>query len=349
MLRSEILPTSPEPVADGLVDLHALLSCLVEWIAAQRDEVVARELLRALATETLKVARSSDVSQREFDAADLAGACDWPEQSDFDAATRRMKRAELLAYASARATDLEQFFMHHGFQHALRVQKRSPGGRHRAHWYLEAYALAPSPEAVDPDKASSEPIRTRSEEVRYSITYDYAPAGQVRPSWLARPLFGRGSFRTKSLRGAVFAGTAIAPVLGIACMVALVWLMLFVKRPVTTADLALLIVAIGMARVLWISLGRGLWWLLDDRIVPAPDVLLHWREEPAQLENFKEGAVRSFGLVRYSAICPICAAKVELRYGEGSERRRLFGGCVEAPQDHLFTFDRVTRKGVYAR
>jgi len=112
----------------------------------------------------------------------------------------------------------------------------------------------------------------------------------------------------------------------------LVWLMLFVRRRVTTADLALLIVAIGMARALWILLGSGPWWLLDDRIVPASDVLLHWREEPAQLENFKEGAVRLFGLVRYSAICPICAAKVELRYGEGNERRRLFGGCGEAPK-----------------
>jgi hypothetical protein len=72
---------------------------------------------------------------------------------------------------------------------------------------------------------------------------------------------------------------------------------------------------------------------------------LRWGEEPAQLENFKEGDIRMLGLVRYSATCTIYAAKVELRYGDGAERRRLFGRCIEAPQDHVFTFDRVTRKG----
>jgi hypothetical protein len=86
----------------------------------------------------------------------------------------------------------------------------------------------------------------------------------------------------------------------------------FFNRPVTTGDLATLLVATGTAWVLWIVFGRGLWWLLDDRLIPASDMLLKWREEPAQLENFKEGDIRFFGLVRYNANCPICAATVEL-------------------------------------
>lgn len=109
-------------------------------------------------------------------------------------------------------------------------------------------------------------------------------------------------------------------------MVALVRLMLFVKRPVTTADLALLIVAIGMARVLWISLGKGLWWLLDDRIVPAPDVLLHWREEPAQLENFKEGL---FAHLDWSGIAR-SAPFVLPRSSHGTARGVNGAGCLGA-------------------
>lgn len=185
MLRSESAPTSPEPVADGFASLQELLSCLIEWIASQRDETNARELLAALANETLKVARSSDPSQREFDAADLAGACDWPEQGDFEAATRRIKRAELQAYLSAREAGLEQFFLRRGFQQALRLQKRSPPGRRRAHWYFEPYAVAQSLEEDERDKTGPEPVRTSTGLVPTSITYDYVPAGQVKPSWLA--------------------------------------------------------------------------------------------------------------------------------------------------------------------
>jgi hypothetical protein len=130
----------------------------------------------------------------------------------------------------------------------------------------------------------------------------------------------------------------------VAGLVAAVWLMLFVRQQVTTADLAFLVFGAGLGWMLWNSI-RSLWWLLADRIIPVADVLLEWSEAPAQLESFKDGNARIIGMVRYSATCPVCAAAVELRYGEGNERRRLFGCCVEAPQEHVFTFDRVTRRG----
>ncbi|RSZ31637.1 hypothetical protein EJO66_22995 [Variovorax beijingensis] len=323
--------------------MQELLPCFRDWLATQRDEAKALTLLRALADESLKVAGSKDPQQLEFDALDLAQACDWPERDDFDAASKKIKSANLEKYLSSRTAGLEAYFAQRGVQHALRICKRSPSGRHRAQWSLESYSLVPPVATVDAQR-DNEPVDAGLGTDGPQIEYEYAAAGTVRPSWLARPLLGNGWFRTKSLRGLLFVCTGLAPMVCVAGLVATVWLMLFVRRPVTTGDLALLVFAGGLSWVLWNSL-RSLWWLLADRIIPVADVLLGWSEAPAQLESFKDGNARIIGLVRYSATCPVCAAAVELRYGEGQEGRRLFGCCVEAPQEHVFTFDRVTRRG----
>ena len=359
MLRDEAVPTSPEPVANRLPSVANLLPCFQEWLAVQRDQSNALALLRALAVESAKVAHLPDSEeQMEFNAEDLVQAC-WPaELVDFDSAKMKVKNARLEQYLVSRAVDREAFFAQRGFEHAIGVRKRSTTGHHRAQWSLVPYALAPAEEAIGLQTAGEadrvdwlEPessVKTGiSAHASLQIEYTYAAAGTVRPSWIARPLFGSGSFKTKSLRGLLFAGTVLAPMSCIALLAAAVWLMLFVKRAVTTADLAFIVVAAGTGWLLW-DIVRQLWWLLADRIVPAADVLVGWNEPPAQIESFKLGDARIIGLVRYSATCPVCAAAVELRYGTGHERRRLFGCCVEAPQEHVFTFDRVTRRGTAA-
>jgi hypothetical protein len=336
-----------------------LLPCFQEWLAGQRDESNALALLRALADESAKVARLPGHEEHlEFNAEDLVQVC-WPGANDFDSAKMKVKNARLEQYISSRTADREAFFVQRGFKHALGLRKRSTTGRHRAQWSLEPYALKPLEEAIEPQTedysdhvGSHEPVGSvRPVDVgpaSLQVEYVYAAAGTVKPSWLARPLFGSGSFKTKSLRGLVFASTVVMPMACIALLAAIVWLMLFVNRAVRTGDLAFFVCAAGIGWVLWDFL-RQLWWLLSDRIVPAADVLVRWNEPAAQLESFKQGDARIIGLVRYSATCPVCAAAVELRYGAGHERRRLFGCCVEAPQEHVFTFDRVTRRGTRAR
>jgi len=355
VLRDEAPPTSPKPVANRLPTVSDLLPCFQEWLDSQRDETNALALLRALAAESAKVARlPGDGEQLEFNAEDWVQAC-WPEPVDFDSAKMKIKNAKLEQYLSSRANDRKEFFARRGLQHALGLRKRSTTGHHRAQWSLEPYTLTPPEEATRLQTAGEvdrvdwlEPVasaETRDAALpRLQIEYTYAAAGTVKPSWIARPLFGSGSFKIRSLRGLLFISTAVVPMACIGLLMAIVWLMLFVNRAVTTADLALLVTIAGIGWVLW-EFVRRLWWLLADRIVPAAEVLAGWDEPPAQLESFKLGDARIIGLVRYGATCPICAATVELRYGVGHERRRLFGCCVEAPQEHVFTFDRVTRRG----
>lgn len=343
MLRSEPVPTSPLPVANGLSTVRELLPVFQSWLSSQRDETQALILLRALTSESLVAAKYSDEAQMEFSALDLVQACGWSDISDFDAASTKVKNAKLEKYVLSRTNDLEAFFQQQGFSCAVKVGKRSPSGRHRAVWFLDQYEL-PTPAEVIEIAPAPEPAATGWYPDDGSIEYQYAAAGTVQPSWVARLLFGRGWFATRSVRGVLFLCIGLAPMFIVAGLVMLAWLVMSVRRPVTTADLSFLAVSASVGWVLWLGV-RSLWWLLADRIIPASEILVRWSDDAAQVESFKEGTSRLIGLVRYSAICPVCAAAIELRYGEGAERRRLLGCCVEAPQEHVFTFDRVTRRG----
>lgn len=117
------------------------------------------------------------------------------------------------------------------------------------------------------------------------------------------------------------------------------------QRPVTTGDLIGAMILAGGSWVFWLFLVRPWVRLLEDRIVPAGEVLIGWQEAPAYLDMTKDGKFRYVRLVRYGGVCPICAGTIELRYGQGVNSRRLFGCCAEAPHDHVFTFDRVGRVG----
>lgn len=346
MLRSESQPTSPEPVANGLTQptFRDLLLCMRDWLDVQRDEATASKLMRALVSESITLSANSKGGQPpEFDAQELTEACDMPEQEDYEASATKVKNANLTRYLESRRSSVEAFFEGRGFRNALRLKKLSPGGRHRARWLLEVYSIENNDDAAE-GQPDDQLVEVLSGTDKQQIKYVYAEAGLVKCSFIAKPLLGKGSFKIKSVRGLAFGGTILLPALCVLSLAGVGWLHLFVHRPLATSDLAFAVLAILISWVLAKAIRDG-WWLLSDRIAPASELLVSWKEAPAQLESFRAGDERVIGLVRYTATCPECSAAVELRYGEGQERRRLFGCCVESPQEHVFTFDRVTRRG----
>ena len=76
------------------------------------------------------------------------------------------------------------------------------------------------------------------------------------------------------------------------------WLHLYVHRPLATSDLAFAVLAILGCWLLWGTI-RDSWWLLADRIAPASEALISWKEAPAQLESFRTGEERVIGLLRH--------------------------------------------------
>ncbi len=324
--------------------MRDLLNCLQDWLTKNRADGGAYTLLCALTEETLKRADSPDLSQREFDAAGLAPAAGGPD--DFEAAKRWIDRARLERFAEARQATIEEHFRSAGHTQALRVRRRSPGGKHRAVWYLEAYGLSEpvlAPDTVDP---TAKPNPSKADNAAGAIRYDFTPPGQVKAAWYVKPLVGAGSFVTRSWRGVLWAGLLILPVAYLALNVFLALGYAYTRRPLQTADLASLLLMTGMAWVVWRIWVRPFVWLLEDRIALASEVWVGFHEQPAQLElTLDENQRRRLQLVRYSAVCPICAGTIELRYAQGTNRRRVVGCCSEVPHEHVFSFDRILRVG----
>lgn len=81
-----------------------------------------------------------------------------------------------------------------------------------------------------------------------------------------------------------------------------------------------------------------------DRIRMASDTWLNLGD-PAQIEICRIEKDSEWRLVRYTAVCPVCASRVFVEKGEPDFPRRLVGRCSESPREHVFSFDRITRRG----
>lgn len=318
------------------------LECLKDWLQRNRADGSAYSLFVALTVESLKRADSADPAQREFDAEALAPAAGGPV--DFESAKRWIDRGKFEVFAAARQTAIEQHFRAAGHAQALKVVRRSPRGKHRTVWYLEPYPLGQSAEAPE---SIGLPGAPESSDEPLSIQYEFTPPGKVRAAWYARPLIGAGSFVTRSWRGLLWLALFLVPVTYLLLSSAVAMAYMYAKRPLQTSDLASMLMLAVVGWVVWRISVRPVMWLIDDRIALATELWVAWGEETAQLELAKdENNRRRLQLVRYAAVCPICAGTIELRYSQGLNRRRLLGCCNEAPHDHVFSFDRVSRLGL---
>jgi hypothetical protein len=321
--------------------MRDLVESFGAWLDSSRSDANAHTLLSALARETLKRCGSADQAQREFDAHELAQAAGLPDCEDFDSSKQKVERAGLIRYYEARTTQAEEHFRLSGLSKGLRPVKRSTGGKHRAQWYLEAYELPITVPAELPSACGGDEVTPFTETVRY----DFAPPGSVKPAWWAVPLFSTGSAVTRSPRGVLWAALFVFGILEVLLCTFLFWAFTLLKHPIQTNELAQMASLTGYAWVTWRYQLEPLIRLLDDRMIVAGEFWVGMNETPAQLELAKEGGRKTIRLVRYTAVCPLCAGTLELRYSQGPNRRRIVGCCDEAPHDHVFSFDRVSREG----
>jgi hypothetical protein len=102
--------------------------------------------------------------------------------------------------------------------------------------------------------------------------------------------------------------------------------------------------------------GGALWWavrpiglLARDRITFAPIWLQGirdpWEDRLLELRRLPGHGVNHIFLTRYAATCPTCGASIHISPGRREFHGRLIGRCARAPNEHLFSFDHVTRTG----
>nr|WP_315496890.1 hypothetical protein [uncultured Rhodoferax sp.] len=321
--------------------MKELVECFIAWLQAEPATNNAWKILDALARETLKRVESPDAEQREFDAAQLAEVCRPGEVLDYENAKKWFVDAKVLQFINARRSNLEAFFVAKGHEQCLFLDKRASGGRHKSVWFLKTYEPISALGNEPSHRESSEGLDEDINQIQYSVT----EPGAIQLSKFGKLILGTGEFKTRSWRGGLWAfGLVCLSLLLIFCGL-LVFQMRTVYRPLQTNDLVVLVLLCSYGWIIWRLQIRPLIWLLEDRIGFASDALIKLSEDAAHLDMAKNGAHRYIRLVRYSAVCPICAGTVELRYGKGANRRRIFGCCTEVPNEHVFTFDRITRVG----
>lgn len=314
--------------------MKELIECFIGWLESDPSTNNAWRIVDALARESRKTIDSKDPEQREFDAAWLLEVCQPGEKRGYDYAKNWFTVANPHRFLKSRRDRIEAHFLNHGYKQCLELKKRESRGRHKTTWFLDTYEINGDSNNDDSSLANSD-----------SVSYSAIRPPEIKIGLLGRVILGRGEFIARSGRGAFLATLMILSMLPILALFILSMSMLALKRAVQVDDVISLLLLAAIYTFYWQQIIRPWLLLLDDRIVLAGGFFTTWMEDPAQLEMAMSDKYRYIRLVRYTATCPICSGDIELKYGSGSNKRRIFGCCTEVPQEHVFTFDRITQTG----
>lgn len=325
--------------------MKALVECFLGWLSKDPSDSQAWRILKNVGEVTLSRADRPSQEQREIEVLDIAKACRPETEWNYDAAKRWFGNAKVASYLDSRRNDLESYFQKQGFTQCLNLEKRGMAGRYRTKWYLAEYEINASTEMTTDELEIARAHDAANEHDTSNIAYEVTAPGEIELSWVGKLLLGNGAFKTKSWRGWLWLLAAIWDVLFVMVCIFFIFQMRSVARSLQTSDLIAIALLCTCGWITWRLFLRPLLWLVEDRIILVSDSLMKLKEDAAHLDMAKDGDHRYIRLVRYSAVCPVCAGKIELRYGHGANYRRLFGCCTEVPTEHVFTFDRVTKVG----
>lgn len=315
------------------VDLRPLLQALRASIPADKAKLQPFQVLAYLADETerrLDYGRAIEISTKDI-YVDLNGN---PNREPSAWLARLWRDIETKFYPQ-----IEESVVRHcyetGCTHFPRPRKAEGSP---AQYFIEAVPIGANalPERERPMFSSTDGL---------SIVYE--PDLTLKLSWIGNLAIRGGLAWTKRKKIAAAAWFLLS-LLALVVFTGLAWLVLVhSKTPLTAQDLTVMLLMIGMPWIVIRQLDRST-RVFEDRIVIAPEWLLAWKEFGATLEIEGEPSsndIRVFKVARYTAKCPICAGMVRIEAGEPDYPRRLVGRCSKSPREHVFSFDRVTRRG----
>ena len=260
----------------------------------------------------------------------------WPKKDGADIPKEvRLLWNRLEKLWEKKKTGLEQSLSKHGHMVNLAIgpNNQSSGGRGKTNRYwIRAEPIS------DEDAVKIVSYEVPEGGLSY-ICEDIEDAGRI-----AR-IFSKG-YKMDGWRRWIFLSILISCVL---IAMALVFIVIFaVQIQLPLHQLFYLLV--GVAGIIW-PLWAGfnpLFRVRDWKIVVAPewiqvdctqsDRLLEWQSPPLTAEKMIKA-------VRYSGPCPICKGKVIACSGGREFFHRIIGRCEEAPVEHVFSFDHITKTG----
>jgi hypothetical protein len=323
--------------------MREVIQCLIDWLESVPSDDKPHRILKALASESIRRVDLKNEEKLRFTAADIvAAAHETPSTSD----------SKWINWSKT----VEPFWKERGQQLIDEARKRdlkfypkpdriSTRGYHQAVYLIRA---EPLPEINDEAELSQEQLGKAAGQ-QTTVYYDKASNDEVKPTWAAKWLLHNGQIRLSSWHIWVILIWLLILGGGTVALSVFSWIVLSMPKPVTTRELTMFLSIFAFPYAIWILAIRPWWRLFDERIVPAPELLVALKEKPAQMELFRDGDLRLIRLVRYSATCPVCGATIYLDDGSPDYPRRMVGRCYESPREHVFSFDRVTRKGTVLR
>lgn len=315
---------------DGNIDYAKLGQILIDTIPADKKDLWAYKVMAYLASKAMECEGNEPtrLSTKHIHV-DLDGSSN---QEPSQWLSPIWKEIEDRFYP-----EIEQNLIDKCRKNGLAVYPVLEKERGRASHYRIAARALPSP---GPGECQDDEVVLQGE-IRYSRDLS------LKLSALGKLVFSHGFEWTPGRRKGFLAWNALLMFASIV-FVFLIWLVLSHRTvPLTGQDLAMFAMGIGFPWGMYIFF-LGIVRLFDDRIMIAPDWALAWKEFGATVEivRSRNPDVPSTILVqRYTAICPVCGWMVKLDRGEPDFPRRIVGRCEENPREHVFSFDRSSRKG----
>ena len=324
--------------------MREVIKCLISWLDSVPSDQKSHKILRALAEESLQKVEF-DEEKRKFTNREIVAAA--KESIPDNKANKWVDwNNTVLPYWNARKKHVIAFAKKQGLNEFPDLGYHiSSGGRGNESYYW--LIAEPLPKENEEEQKSQSEHDTQENKI--SIHYEITEKGDVNPSWMAKWLFRTGEIHL-SKRHIWALLIWLIMIGGTTVLLSYIsWISLSIPKPVTTKEISAFISIFGIPYIIWVAFIKPWVRLFDDLIVPASPLLISIKEKLAQLELFRDGDLRIIRLVRYTATCPICGASIHLDDGSPDFPRRLVGRCSESPREHIFSFDRVTRKGFTLR
>jgi len=321
--------------------MREVIQCLIDWLNKELSDEKSHRILRALANESFKKADFGE-NKRRFTADELVAAAEeTPKPAD---AKKWIDWPGAFSdYWQTREPQIIEFARQQGLQSFPKPERISTKGG-PGNFATFCIRAIPLPE-IREEEAEVFQSQSGSESGQLQAHYEIASHGEVKPAWIAKWLFHDGQVQLRSWHIWIILGWLLL-IGGSSIVLSYVsWIALSFPHPVTTRELTLFITIFGFPYLIWVAVIRPWVRLFDDRVVLAHEIFVKITDKPAQFELLRDGELRLIRLVRYSAACPICGATLYPEEGEPDYPRRLVGRCYESPREHVFSFDRVTRKG----
>lgn len=328
---------SPEPAHSGL-DPARVINELRQWLEREGGNQRIPQVLDVLAELTARSWASGQPSPAVD--ADTLRALHRDIHGGFGQdvpASRWLKRREVEQWWGFRREAFEQVFRACQMDAVPALTVLPGGGRGNATLYRLDLTSLP----VRSDEAESPGDTTAANAIRYQSE----PAA---PTWWLRPVLGRAPFRMRSVRGYLLMGLVMAEALALLLAGMLVLISFSHARPVSTVDVAALLV-LGSAAWTWWHFMQPIIRLPIERITVANDLLLGWSQMNGQFRLVRDAHSKRLGgwfqLERHHGTCPLCSGEVDVFDGGKAFPGRLIGRCGDSPIEHVFSFDPVSRVG----